>query len=319
MLTYNLSFKKVMSSCSIEPEWQRNSNLWPTRVVNQYLDDILDGNPMAPILVFKDKELKKKVVIDGKQRISNLLTYLKHPDATPEEKATIKEYEFAVVEYPYAYFEKESTGKLDIQKVVDFFHKTNSLSMKLNAQETRRALDIKKPYVRFVKDARNSGTFNKFLDLFAISEDDIDRMQLRFLDEEFILKTMGYHYIEDFNRSPYTAKLIESSVAPKSRKVLKADFEKVFGSFLELYANGGLGEVRFVTKYKGVMPLIIGIITQYDRKDLKRYRKEIVSFLDDFWVLSSQEIALKHRMNFNSGSGFYRAICDLILAKMDEL
>ena len=65
MLTYNLSFKKVMSSCSIEPEWQRNSNLWPTRVVNQYLDDILDGNPMAPILVFKDKELKKKVVIDG--------------------------------------------------------------------------------------------------------------------------------------------------------------------------------------------------------------------------------------------------------------
>jgi len=322
MLTYNLSVKKILSSCSLDPEWQRNSNLWPTPVVNQYLDDVIDGNPMAPILVFKDKKLKKRVVIDGKQRISNLMAYLKHPDTPAEEKDRIQKYEFAVVEYQNSYFEKDNAKKgdlLDIQKVVDFFHKTNSAGVQLNAQEVRRAVNLNKPYIKFVKKVRFTETFEDFLSLFSVNETEIDRMQLRFLDEEFILKTMAYHYIDNFSLSPYAGKLIETSVAIQKRQVLEEDFEHIFRSFINLYSNEELKDVRFAAKYKGIMPLIVGVITQYDKKELKNHKKAIVAFLEDFWSLTSLEIAQKHCLTFNSGSGFYRAISNLIINRMDDI
>ncbi len=54
-------------------------------------------------------------------------------------------------------------------------------------------------------------------------------MRRRFMDEEFILRTLAYYYVDNFNKSPYTGKLIDEVVALKTRKELDQDFEHIFG------------------------------------------------------------------------------------------
>lgn len=318
LTTYNLSVRKILSSCSVDPEWQRNANLWPSNVVHRYLEDVIGGKPIAPLLVYRDKKLKKRVVLDGKQRVSNLRDFLKSKGISKEDKKAVNDYEFAVVEYPQALF-SDTDNNIDLEKVVEFFHKTNSLGTKLTAQEIRRALHINKDYIRFVKQARDSALFQDFLYLFEITDTDSQRMRLRFWDEEFILKTLGYYYLENFNQASYSAKVIDELVVGKTYKELNAAFSRVFETMIAFYDDDSLGEVKFTSKYKGIMPMLIGVVAQYEPSDLQKNAKAIKAFIEDFWMLSHQEIAQKNALTFNSGSGFYRAICSILLNRMDSL
>jgi len=261
------------------------------------------------------------VVIDGKQRISTLQDFLNQEDLDASDRRAVQNYKFSVVEYSKNQFKSSAEDDVDVNRVVDFFYKTNSLGAKPNAQEIRRAKDIKKPYVRFAKKAANTDLFRSFLDLVGVSDRDYDKMRLRFFDEEFILKTMAYFYTENLDRSLYAGKIIEDTVSLKSKKELEADFKDIFGTFLKLYEGFQISsEFHFGNKYKGLMPLVLGIISQYSHEDIENNQKAIRKFLEDFWVLSTKDIAKKYSLTFTSGSsGFYRAVSNVIMHRMDTL
>jgi hypothetical protein len=274
---------------------------------------------MPPILALKSGSVGN-VVIDGKQRICNLIKALESDSLTDEDRQKISNYEYSINHYDESYFYKDDEDTTDTDKIVDFFYKTNSMGTRLNAQEIRRALDFNKPYIKFVKKEKVSHRFNKFLNSFGLLEHHHEQISLRFLDEEFILKLLGFYYTEDYVRSPYTNMVIDTLVAHRSQKDLEESFGSVLDVFEALYSDSDTPKlIRFQAKYKGVMPIILGLLGQYDIDDIYKNRHKIGVFLNHFWFLRHDELAERFSINFNSGSGFYRAVVNLIIDKLDDL
>lgn len=314
-----LKVKDIIKKYVIDPEWQRNCNIWSNRTIETYIKDILDGRPMPPILALQSKTAGN-VVIDGKQRICTLMDALDNSDFTMDEKKQIRNYEYNVDHYSDNLFKKDSSDIIDTQKIVDFFYKTNSLGTRPNGQEIRRALHYNRPYIKYVKKEKTSARFKKFLDQFGLADHVVNQIGLRFMDEEFILKTLAFYYTQDFNKSPYTNKIIDQVVSKKSQKNLEESMQTVLEMFAALYDDSDLPkQINFLRKYKGVMPIILGLLSQYEVEDIHKHRHKIGEFLNHFWFMRHDEIAQRFDFTFNSGSGFYRAVVMLIVDKMDGL
>lgn len=310
--------KELIADYKIDPEWQRNADLWSKKNTNTYLKDLLAGKPMPPILTYHDPANKECIVLDGKQRITNIQKALKDASFTNKEKKTLENYPFIVNHYSPTYFKSE--GLFDSEKIVDFFYKTNALGSKPNSQEIRRALHYKKPYIKFVKKERDSKRFKNFLSQFDLNDKDLAKIRLRFLDEEFILKVLCYYFNHDLIKSPYTNLIIDNVVSKKTMKNLDECLGEIFEVFDAVYEGTDIPKrIPFVSKYKGVMPIILGVLAQYDTEEILENREPLITFLNDFWFLNHDGIAAKHNFTFNSGSGFYRAVINLIVDKMDVI
>lgn len=309
--------KDLIKNYAIDPEWQRNCNLWAGRTVETYVNDVIDGRPMPPILAMDSED--GKVVIDGKQRICNLINALEDEDITEEDAKAISEYKFFVNHYNEDFFAKKSNDDLDSGKVIDFFYKTNSMGTRLNAQEIRRAVHFNQPYIKFAKKEKKSDRFLNFLDQFQITDNDIKNIGQRFLDEEFILKVLGFYYTEDFVSSPYTAKVIDS-LSDTTQKELSESFGLVLEVFNALYHDTDTpSQIRFISKYKGIMPIILGLLGQYETKDIRKNRHQIGEFINSFWFMRHDDLAERFGLNYNSGSGFYRAVVKLVVERLDNI
>lgn len=316
--THVTKVKDIIKKYRVDPDWQRNCNVWSLKTAKIYIDDVINQKPMPPILAFKNKTTRENIVIDGKQRICTLRDILAGDELTRGEKKAVENYEFTVNHYSEKYFHTDK--KLDPDKVVEFFTKTNTSGTPPNAQEIRRAVHHTHPYIKYVKQESVSKRFLAFLNKFEVSKTDYQKAHNRFLDEEFILKTLAYYFTENFIQSPYTNKIIDKIVAKKSKKNLEEAFESILDTFDALYLKDTTPKrVRFIGKYKGVMPIILGLLAQFDIKGIKENREEIKEFLKELWFLNHPAIATKNKLAHNSGSGFYRAIVNLIVDKMDNL
>ena len=136
----------------MNPDFQREDNLWKPKQKSQLIESILMGIPIPIIYLFEDEQ-GFKLVVDGRQRLScifdflnneftlnnlNLLTDLNgklFEQITPQFQAKIEDYQFLAYTIQYPTPEKVK---------FDIFDRVNRGGTQLNNQEMRHALYLGK-------------------------------------------------------------------------------------------------------------------------------------------------------------------------------
>jgi len=143
---------EVSKTLKMNPDFQREGNLWPPKQKSELIESILMGIPIPVIYFFEDEQGHKQVV-DGRQRLSCIFDYVNNvfklkdlkilktlngntfEQLTPQFQAKIEDYQFLAYTIQYPTHEKVK---------FDIFDRVNRGGTQLNNQEMRNALYLGK-------------------------------------------------------------------------------------------------------------------------------------------------------------------------------
>ena len=143
---------EVSNTLKMNPDFQREGNLWQSKQKSELIESILMGIPIPMIYLFEDEQGFKQVV-DGRQRFSCIFDFLNDKfklkdlkilkgingqnfsDLTPQFQAKIEDYQFLAYTIQHPTHEKVK---------FDIFDRVNRGGTRLNNQEMRNALYLGK-------------------------------------------------------------------------------------------------------------------------------------------------------------------------------
>lgn len=181
----------------LNPDFQRNSNLWNRNKMSRLIESIILRLPL-PIFYFDVSDTNKWIVIDGLQRLSTIQQFI------VDNKFKLVNMEFL----------KELEGKnytdLDrnIQRIIEetqiityqmepqtpkevrysIFNRINTGGITLNPQEIRQALNQKNNGVNFLKEVVDDKVFKEIVRIRS----------KRMIDRELVLRFIAFK-ISDFD------------------------------------------------------------------------------------------------------------------------
>lgn len=202
----------------INPDFQREGNLWTEKQKSELIESILIGIPI-PIIYLFENELGFKQVVDGRQRLScifdfinneftlnnlNLLTDLNaklFEQLTPQFQAKIEDYQLLAYTIQYPTPEKVK---------FDIFDRVNRGGTQLNNQEMRNALYVGK-VTKLLNSLAKSESFLlatgkavdskrmkdkyiilRFLSLFLLRTKQLGDIKYKTDIDEFLAQVMNY-------------------------------------------------------------------------------------------------------------------------------
>lgn len=196
----------------INPDFQRGE-VWTPRAQTLFVDSLMKQLPIPSMCICLDTNTQKRIVIDGLQRISTIVKFLKPKsswklsdvedvDSRIANKAVsdIKSNEPSLYEtlenlsIPITVLRCDLSKKEHMEYLFQIFYRLNSGGNKLYNQEIRNCI--------------YSGSFNKLLKELALSElwlqfAGVDKKKVensRFSNEERILRFFAfYHKFNDYN------------------------------------------------------------------------------------------------------------------------
>jgi len=175
----------------LNPDFQRNSDLWNKMRMSRLIESILLKLPL-PVFYFDVTNPEKWLIVDGLQRLSTIkkffvdkklrltnLEFLKDLEGRNYEeldrvfKRTIDDTEFIT-------YQIEAQTPKEVRYSI--FHRINTGGMSLNAQEIRQALNQKGSSVEFLKDVCNDINFKNIVGISS----------KRMLDRELALRFVAF-------------------------------------------------------------------------------------------------------------------------------
>ena len=244
---FSLIDKLKFDEIDLNPDFQRNADLWDNARMSRLIESILLKLPL-PVFYFDVKDDNKWIVVDGLQRLSTLKKFIIGDDKG--KKLKLKNLEFL----------KHLDGKfyddLDrpLQRIIDatqvityqieaqtpkevrysIFNRINTGGLSLNAQEIRQALNQKNNGVTFLKELTEIEIFKN------VVKQNPKRMRDREVVLIFLLFKLG---------------LFESQEHSKIQKYLDKAMEKLDSivddnKFLEL-KNSLIDSLSFIIKVFG--------------------------------------------------------------------
>lgn len=175
----------------LNPEFQRNSNLWNNTKMSRLIESILLKLPL-PIFYFDVKNPDKWIVVDGLQRLSTIKKFI------VDKKLKLHNLEFLNELEDKSYEDLERSFKRVIDETqintyqieaqtptkvrYSIFHRINTGGLTLNAQEIRQALNQEGKGVEFLKEMTEEEIFKRVVGLKSN----------RMLDRELILRFIAF-------------------------------------------------------------------------------------------------------------------------------
>ena len=191
----------------LNPDFQRNSDLWKNKKMSRLIESILLRLPL-PTFYFDVSNPDKWIVVDGLQRLSTLKRFV------IDGKLILNELEFLTKLNGQNYNELDRSllRIIDDTQIITYqieaqtpkkvrysiFNRINTGGLALNAQEVRQALNQEEKGVKFLKEICENKEFKEIVNLKSV----------RMLDRELVLrfiafkltnyKDFNFNYLSDF-------------------------------------------------------------------------------------------------------------------------
>jgi len=206
----SLVTKLTEDEIDLNPEFQRNKDLWPNKKMSRLIESILLKLPL-PVFYFDVSNPEKWIVVDGLQRLSSIKKFM------VDKKLKLQNLEFLDE------LENKSYDDLDrnLKRVIEdtqlityqieaqtpkkvrysIFHRINTGGLVLNAQEIRQALNQEGYGVQFLKNIAEDNVFKAIVGLKSNRMSDRELI-LRFIAfklpnyQEFSFNNMG-EFLDD--------------------------------------------------------------------------------------------------------------------------
>ncbi len=184
----------------VNPDFQRNANLWTNKQMSRLIESILLKLPL-PVFYFDVSNPEKWIIVDGLQRLSTINKFF------VEKKLVLNHLEFLTDLNGKKYDDLERhflrivddtefiTYQIEAQtpKKVRYsiFNRINTGGLSLNAQEIRQALNQEGKGVSFLKEVCEDESFKNIAKVSA----------KRMLDRELVLRFIAFKLTDykDFN------------------------------------------------------------------------------------------------------------------------
>jgi len=206
----SLVTKLTHGEIDLNPEFQRNENLWPSKKMSRLIESILLKLPL-PVFYFDVSNPEKWIVVDGLQRLSSIKKFM------VDKKLKLQNLEFLTELNGKSYDDLDRNLKRVIEDTqlityqieaqtpkkvrYSIFHRINTGGLALNAQEIRQALNQGGQGVRFLKDIAENEVFKTIVGLKSNRMSDRE-LVLRFVAfklptyQEFAFNNMG-EFLDD--------------------------------------------------------------------------------------------------------------------------
>jgi len=220
-------------SLDIQPEFQRDI-VWNNSDQTRFIDSLIKQLPIPSLCFSYDPQQQKWLVIDGLQRISTIIRFLKGDDWN---LAKIDDVESNIAGISAAAIKKEENLKQFFQRVENstipitvlrcnyrdkkhlsylftIFHRLNSTGLKLNNQEIRNCI--------------YSGSFNRMLQELDLYENwrKVNKMKInnsyRMQKQELILRFFAFYYkLDDYtgNLASFLSDYMADNRFPSKEKI----------------------------------------------------------------------------------------------------
>ena len=182
----------------LNPDFQRNDNLWDRKKMSRLIESILLKLPL-PVFYFDVTDPSKWIVVDGLQRLSTLKKFI------VDKKLKLYNLEFLTQlnDKKYEDLDRSLKRVIDETQIVTYqieaqtpkevrysiFNRINTGGLSLNAQEIRQALNQKGEGVNFLKEICENDIFKKVVGISS----------QRMADRELALRFIAFkltHYTE---------------------------------------------------------------------------------------------------------------------------
>lgn len=182
----------------LNPDFQRNDNLWNRKKMSRLIESILLKLPL-PVFYFDVTDPSKWIVVDGLQRLSTLKKFI------VDKKLKLYNLEFLAQlnDKNYEDLDRSLKRVIDETQIVTYqieaqtpkevrysiFNRINTGGLSLNAQEIRQALNQKGQGVNFLKEICENDIFKKVVGISS----------QRMADRELALRFIAFkltHYTE---------------------------------------------------------------------------------------------------------------------------
>lgn len=223
----------------IKPAFQRNS-VWKPKQKSKLIESFLAAYPVPPVILYKDKETKKYLIIDGYQRISTIKSYYNDEFKLKIQNSNCKNKFYSELDEDIREKLNNSFLNCTIVREIEpknnqklflynLFERLNTGGKTLNAMETRRALS----YGRLIKDLE---TLNLNADWRAILNKPL--LDNRFLDVELLLRLFVFYKkynINNYELDGYKSmRLFLDEFVSENHDDLLNEFRKVFEESCQL-------------------------------------------------------------------------------------
>ncbi|HGO5852660.1 TPA: DUF262 domain-containing protein [Mannheimia haemolytica] len=284
----------IFSKHILDPNYQRNE-VWKTDRKSRLIESFMMNIPIPPVFLYEVKYAQYEVV-DGRQRISTLLSFYKDGFALSGMEIFEELNNLRYSELPSEFKNrldrrflsaiillKESTStptrELELKQFI--FERLNTGGEKLEAQEIRSALYSETPFNHLLKELSKDPIFTE---LYPLSEKEKDRM----LSEELVLRFFAYKSAHSLQLSLSTKEVLDKYMALSSKfdheniLVLKEIFHKTIN-----FVKNNFGPLAFFngkTKpekmlYDAIMiasAICVEESIKSDKKELNILKEELI-------------------------------------------
>jgi hypothetical protein len=287
-------------SLDIQPEFQRDL-VWKNFDKTRFIDSLIKQLPIPSLCFSYDPRQQKWLVIDGLQRISTIISFLKgddwklakiddvEPDISGVSVAEIKNSDNLLQYYrrvenstiPITVLRCNYSNKNHLSYLFTIFHRLNSTGLKLNNQEIRNCI-YSGPFNRLIRELDDYGNWRK---INKMKKNESHRMQ----KQELILRFFAFYhtldnytgslasYLNDFMASN---RFMDVDKIEKSRKLFK-DTIDIYYEYIE---KNKITQKISITVQDAICYGIAKNIRAIKNKNVERISKGINSILkaDEF-------------------------------------
>ena len=300
----SLVSKLKYDEIDLNPDFQRNENLWSATQMSRLIESILLKLPL-PIFYFDVSNPEKWIVVDGLQRLSTIKRFM----VDEKKPLRLKNLEFLTELNGKTYkdldrgFQRIIEGTQIVTYQIEaqtpkkvrysIFNRINTGGLRLNAQEIRQALNQQGKGVKFLKECTQNEIFKRVVGVPS------NRMLDRELALRFIAFKLSPNSYINFNYNNMGEFLDESmekldSIQDSERleelKKMLLDTlefsEDIFGQN-HRFSRSFVNDNKTKTLNRSIFDVITVLFSEIDNKSLFLERKEI--FLDRYKELLKDE------------------------------